>query len=45
MFFQVEVKCLEDKNIDFRYTQCVFFKHFFRPIPTWAGCIKLLITF
>jgi hypothetical protein len=24
MFFQVEVKCLEDKNIDFKYTQCVF---------------------
>jgi hypothetical protein len=32
MFFQVEVKCLEDKNIDFKYTQCVcFFLIFFRP--------------
>ena len=30
MFFQVEVKCLEDKNIDFKYTQC-FFLNFFRP--------------
>jgi hypothetical protein len=29
MFFQVEVKCLEDKNIDFKYTQCVF-KIFFQ---------------
>ena len=33
MFFQVEVTCLEDKNIDFKYTQCVFF-WVFSDLPT-----------
>jgi hypothetical protein len=32
MFFQAEVKCLEDKNIDFKYTQCKFFPD----LPTWV---------
>jgi hypothetical protein len=38
MFLQVEIKCLEDKNIDFKYTQCVL-KNNFR--PTNLGFFKV----
>jgi hypothetical protein len=38
MFFQVGVKCLEDKNIDFKYTQCVVFFKFF---PTYRPVVFL----